>query len=151
MALIEQGIKLVLVFRIGTILRVCALHDSRIPHDGSGRVVHSCEYLWMAVERLTVDEFALDLCLPHSDRSLYDLHSSTMIGESKPRGELLVKTAYVLEQGPLDGQLVGVDDSFAECNSSFCAVRPGQTAAAAGCQLPCGRGLHQLRPAKLFE
>jgi hypothetical protein len=62
------------------------------PHiDGCGRVVHSRECLWLAVERLTVDEFALDFYLQHPDRSLYDLHSSTKIGESNLGGSFWSK------------------------------------------------------------
>ena len=51
-----------------------------------GYIKQSRGYVWMAVERLSGDDFALDFYLQPSDRSLYDLHSSAKIGERKLQG-----------------------------------------------------------------
>lgn len=51
-----------------------------------GYIKQSRDYVWIAVERLTGDDFALDFYLQPSDRSLYDLHSSAKLGERKLQG-----------------------------------------------------------------
>ena len=49
-------------------------------------VKQSNDYVWMAVQCLTCDMFALDFYVQPADGSLYDLHSSAKIGERKFQG-----------------------------------------------------------------
>ncbi len=49
-------------------------------------VQQSHDYVWLAVECLTCDMFALDFYVQPADGSLYDLHSSAKIGERKFQG-----------------------------------------------------------------
>lgn len=45
------------------------------------------DYVWIAVEYLAGDNFALDLYLQPADGSIYDLHSSAKLGERKLHGD----------------------------------------------------------------
>lgn len=51
-------------------------------------VKQSCGYIWMAIERMSGDDFALDFYLQPADGNLYDLHSSAKLGERRLQGSV---------------------------------------------------------------